>query len=342
MLNRILITLGRFGIYLIPFLIGIIVVFGWFKSTFGPLNPGSTKIIPFLVNPGVTFTSIGKDLEAQRIVKKDYAVWFLSKLKVAADTKLLVGEYEMSDGYTPAQVLDVLISRKIIQHDVLIPEGTSMHELPRVFAKSGLVTEDEMQQALASRTLLIELSIPARTMEGYIFPDTYSFSRPISAEQMIAKVVNDGKKKLDESLRGWRERAREIGYNEYQILTLASIIEKETGKASERATISSVFHNRLRIGMPLQSDPTVIYGIPNFNGNLTKDDLKAEGPYNTYVNLGLPPTPICNPGVESVKAALYPEDTDYLYFVAKGDGSHQFSKTYKEHQAAVETYQKAS
>ena len=186
----------------------------------------------------------------------------------------------------------------------------------------------------------MKLSIPSLTPEGFIFPETYSFSRPVTAHEIVERIVEEGRKRLDERLKGWKERGQQLGFNPYQVLVLASIIEKETGKPEERGVISSVFHNRLRIAMPLQSDPTVIYGIQNFDGNLTKEHLKTPGPYNTYLNTGLPPTPICNPGLDAIKAAVYPEDTDYLYFVGKGDGSHQFSATYKEHQRAVDNFQR--
>ena len=156
---------------------------------------------------------------------------------------------------------------------------------------------------------------------------------------MVKRMVAEWKTQLDSKIPGWRERASELGFSTIQMMTLASIIEKETGDKNERAIISSVFHNRMRIGMPLQSDPTVIYGKKDFTGNLTKEDLKTPTPYNTYINTGLPPTPICNPGIESIKAALFPQDTDFLYFVARGNGTHQFSAMYKDHVAAVNQFQ---
>jgi len=342
MVRTFLSILGRIGGYLIAFVIGIILVHGWFKANFlEPVSPHSTEKVFFEVSKGSNLRKISEDLEKRGVIKHWYALYYLSKLKADTDQlKILAGEYELSPSMTPMSIFAALTSGKIVQHPLTIPPGVTMSDVAAIMAKTGLVTLDESMAAMNDRNLMIELDIPAVIPEGYLFPETYLFSRPIDAKQMIVRIVQEGNKRMDDGIRNWRERAKELGFTPYQLLTLASIVEKETGKAEERGRIASVFHNRLRIGMPLQSDPTVIYGIPNFSGNITKEDLKAPGPYNTYINTGLPPTPICNPGLDSLKASLYPDDTDYLYFVSKGDGSHQFSATYKEHQSAVNSFQK--
>ncbi len=344
MIRRFLTLLGRFGPYIIAFVIGVLIVINVFRSHFvTPVKPGSNEIVPFEVPPNANLQSISESLESRGLVRHAYSVYYLSKAKSVDKLTILAGEYELSPGMTPQKILDVLLSKKIIQHPITVPEGVNIYDVSQIVARSGLVSEDDIKRVMSDRALMIKLDIPALTPEGYIAPETFEFSRPVTAEQIISRFVEEGKKRLDEKLHDWKERAKELGYTPYQVLVLASIVEKETAKPEERGQIASVFHNRLRIGMPLQSDPTVIYGMmPSFNGNLTKDDLKRPGPYNTYLNTGLPPTPICNPSPDSIHAVLYPDDTDFLYFVGKGDGGHHFSKTYKEHQLAVANFQRGS
>lgn len=341
-MTRILAAIGRIGVYFIPFVFGLLIVLLWFRSAFlAPVSPGNMSPVLFEVVKGANIKSISKELETRGLVRHWYSVYYLSKFRSKdAELKILAGEYEITSGFRPVQILDALVGGKIVKHDVTITEGTTVADLPVLLSKSGLVSAEEVKRTLADRNLIADLGLPAVTLEGFVFPETYSFSRPVTAAEMIKRMVAEWKKRLDEKLPGWKERSAELGLSITQVMTLASIIEKETGNPAERPVISSVFHNRLRIVMPLQSDPTVIYGIKNFNGNITKEDLKTPGPYNTYLNTGLPPTPICSPGLESIRAALYPQDTDYLYFVAKGDGSHQFSAMYKDHVAAVNQYQR--
>jgi UPF0755 protein len=174
-------------------------------------------------------------------------------------------------------------------------------------------------------------------LEGYLFPDTYHLLREMDPEEVIQMMVHQFRKVFGPDFARW---ASELGISEREVVILASIIEKETSLSEEKPLVSAVFHNRLRKKIPLQSDPTVIYGIKNFNGNLTKQDLMRPTPYNTYVIAGLPPTPICNPGKDSLLAAVHPAPVSYLYFVSKNDGSHYFSSAIEEHNRAVWKYQK--
>jgi len=180
------------------------------------------------------------------------------------------------------------------------------------------------------------LGVEADSLEGYLFPDTYHFPKGLPLDEIMGTMVNRFQEIFSTE---WQERSRQMGMSIHQVVTLASIIEKETGAAFERPLIASVFHNRLAKRMRLSSDPTVIYGIKDFDGNLTRKHLKTANPYNTYLNKGLPPGPIANPGVAALEAALYPAETDYLYFVSKKDGTHQFSTSFKEHNRAVRKYQ---
>jgi UPF0755 protein len=222
---------------------------------------------------------------------------------------------------------------------VLIREGTKVDELPPLFEMAGIISALELRKALSDKKLQVDLGIPAEapSFEGYLFPDTYFFSRPIAGKEILRRLILEGRKKWSPE---WELARQNKQFSLHQILTLASIIEKESGNFNEQPLIASVFYNRLSRGMRLQSDPTVIYGIPNFNGNLTRFDLTNPSPYNTYVINGLPPGPIANPGTSAIKAALFPQTTLYLYFVADGTGKHIFSKTLAEHNQAVNFYQR--
>jgi UPF0755 protein len=205
-------------------------------------------------------------------------------------------------------------------------------------AERGIIDNQEAFLSLAfSSDFAAGLGIAGDGVEGYLFPDTYLFSKEVAPAEVIKTMVENFKRVYapDFSL-----RAAELGMTDREVVTLASIIEKETGLAEERPLISAVFHNRLKLGIPLSSDPTVIYGIADFDGNLRKRDLEKKTPYNTYLIRGLPPGPIANPGRSSILAALYPAPVKYLYFVSRNDGSHHFSATIREHNEAVRRYQK--
>ncbi|MBP9837086.1 MAG: endolytic transglycosylase MltG [Proteobacteria bacterium] len=344
MYRKFISAIGKGSVYIVAFVIGIFFSFAWFKVNFiNPLNSKATQEVTFIVQKDQSPTTIFKELEKQQIVRRWYSLGLFAKIKFSADSqlKILAGEYGLSPSNTPKEILDILLSGKIIQHPLTIAEGLTLNEIAAVVEKSGLATSDDIKRAYKNPNILAKYQIPSNTVEGYLFPETYNFSKPTNGEQIVSRLIDEGKKKLNDRLRGWQERAKEISFKPYDVIILASIVEKETADPTERRKIASVFHNRLRIGMPLQSDPTVIYGIDNFNGNITKEDLKRPSPYNTYLNTGLTPTPICNPGMDAIRAVLFPEDTDFLYFVGKGDGSHQFSKTYKEHQEAVNRFQKS-
>jgi UPF0755 protein len=179
--------------------------------------------------------------------------------------------------------------------------------------------------------------IKSKTLEGFLFPETYKFSKASTEKTILKKMVDTFFQKLPVN---YEQLAKKVGLTFYEAIILASIIEKETSVPAERTLIASVFHNRLKQRMRLQTDPTVIYGIKNFDGNLTRKQLRTRTPYNTYINYGLPPTPIANPGLESLMAAVKPANSNYIYFVAKGDGTHAFSVNYQQHKRAVAKFQR--
>jgi UPF0755 protein len=236
----------------------------------------------------------------------------------------------------PTEILQKLMSGDTFKRKVTIKEGVSIWAIGALLENAGLCSREEFEHAVLDQPLLLRLGIQASSAEGYLFPETYHFSRPITAAQIVERMVKEFE-------RSWTEKAATLAKNfnlsRHELVTLASIVEKESGVIAEQPIISSVIHNRLKAGMKLQMDPTVIYGITNFSGNLTKEDLERPSPYNTYVNYGLPPGPICNPGRSALEAAVAPAITQFLYFVADGKGAHVFSTTLAEHNEAVKTYQ---
>ena len=248
---------------------------------------------------------------------------------------LRAGEYEFPQGTTAVSALRMLESGKVRLHPVLHPEGATVAELARTIDRQGLASADDVLRAASDPTFLRSVGIEASSLEGYVFPDTYYFTRGLSAEQMLARTVQRLRAKLTPEIVA---RARERGLDVHALLTLASIIEREAVVQDERRLISAVFWNRLQLGMPLQADPTVQYAVGKERRALTRADLASEHPFNTYTHPGLPPGPIASPGLAVIEATLDPAPVNYLYFVASDDHRHQFSTTVAEHNAAVVRY----
>jgi UPF0755 protein len=236
---------------------------------------------------------------------------------------------------SPFEILQILLKGKIIEYEVRILEGDSLPEIAEAFAKTGIITAEEFLDLARNPELLIRHEIQAPSVEGYIFPDTYTIPKGMNAEDALAAMLLRMQEKFTDKL---SVRAQELGMTDNQVLTLASIIEKEAVIDEERSIISAVYHNRLRRDMPLQADPTAIYGVKSSKEKITLSDLKRKTPYNTYRIKGLPPGPIASPGMKSIVAALYPGNVPYLYFVARDDRSHRFAESEKEHAENVRLY----
>lgn len=293
-----------------------------------------SKIV--VIADGSTFQHVAGLLERERLIKSRSAFVLLGKAH-AADRKIHPGEYELNPTMAPADILLKLLAGRVVLHSVTIPEGYTMVQIADVLAQYAITDRGEFLRLAKDQHFIKTLGISAETLEGYLYPDTYRFPKRVPAKDVIKAMVDQLNQVMTPA---WQARAQEIHLTLHQVLTLASVIEKETGSGDERPQISSVFHNRLQKKIPLQSDPTVIYGLPNYDGNIHKKDLSHPSPYNTYRWAGLPPGPIASPGAEAIKAALYPASSPYLYFVSKNDGTHQFSETLNEHNKAVEKYQK--
>lgn len=248
------------------------------------------------------------------------------------DKRIRAGFYVFSGQVTPYDVLLKLRLGKVLEYEVTVVEGDSLLEIGKKLADAKLMSPDTFKDLAYGKAFLKELDIDSRSIEGYLYPQTYRFSKGAKPASVLKVMVQKLREEFSEDL---EKRAAQIGLSENEVLTLASIIEKEAVVDNERTIISAVYHNRLRKGMPLQADPTSIYGVKSSRERITRNDLRRETEYNTYVIRGLPPGPIASPGIKSIKAALYPAKVPYIYFVAKNDSSHYFSRTLAEHNAAV-------
>jgi UPF0755 protein len=294
--------------------------------------PSKTVFIP----DGSTFQQVATFLEREGLIKSRLAFVLIGRYQ-EADRKVQAGEYELNPAMLPVEILAKLTSGQVVLRPITIPEGLTMVQIADLMAQQGVADREELLRWMKDRSLTGSLGIKADNLEGYLYPDTYKFPKSVKAKDVVATMVDHLKQVYGMEL---ELRTQELKMTQHEVLTLASVIEKETGSNGEREEISAVFHNRLKKHIPLQSDPTVIYGLPNFDGNIHKKDLSIDSPYNTYRFAGLPPGPIANPGIRSIRAALYPSSSRALYFVSKNDGTHQFSATLMEHNQAVEKYQK--
>lgn len=248
------------------------------------------------------------------------------------------GEYRFDRPMNYRQITEKLVRGKVVLYKITVPEGLTIRQTAETVAAQRPVDPEAFVEMCKDPALIRDLDPKAEDLEGYLYPDTYLVPGGISTGEMVKLMVERFRRKITPVMI-WQ--ATEMGFSLREIVTLASLIEKETARREERFLISSVFHNRLRIGMPLACDPTIIYALMKagtYDGKLGWDDLKVDSPYNTRIYRGLPPGPICSPGLASIEGALYPRKTRYLYFVAKGDGSHYFSKTLGEHNRAVRKY----
>lgn len=308
---------------------GVLWLYG---HTPGPLTGGDVVV---MIPPGSSLAAIERNLQAARVIPPDGRFRWYARLRGVA-SRLQAGEYVFRSGQTPEDVLQLLASGKGIRHKITVPEGYSIAQIAGLVAAEGLASREEFIALAKDPQTARQLGIEADGLEGYLYPDTYYFTRNQTAAEIIRIMAERGIKELKALMAA---APPNYGLTPHQVLTLASIVEKETGQPTERPLIASVYLNRLRLGMRLQADPTVIYGLANFNGNLTKADLRTDTPYNTYMNAGLPPGPIASPGQAAIAAVLHPASESYLYFVSRNDGSHYFSTTLAEHNRAVGIYQ---
>jgi UPF0755 protein len=288
---------------------------------------------------GSSTGAIARRLEAAGIVRNQLA-FRVAVYTQNAGGRLQAGEYRFDRPMTAAEVVDKLRRGDVYLLSITFREGLTIKQMAQLFESKGLGTAADFVKAASDATRIQTLDPEARDLEGYLFPDTYSVPRRTTAEQLVERMVDGFEKALTPEI---RQQAAARGLGLRQLVTLASIVEKETGKAEERPLVAAVYSNRLKIGMGLQCDPTVIYALERagrYNGNLTREDLRFDSPYNTYRYAGLPPGPIASPGRASLAAAARPADAPYIFFVSRNDGSHAFSTTLDEHNRYVQQYQR--
>jgi len=290
------------------------------------------------ISRGKTLKEIALMLKDEGLLRRPFFFWLHGRI-TKLDRDIKAGIYVINYPMSPLQLLRSLKEGEQKTIRIVIPEGFTTRQIADLLAKRGVITsKEEFYKLVQDEDFLLSLGIKAPSVEGFLFPDTYNFSPQEDPKEVIKIMVNNFRNRWPKS---FSERAKELGFDEYEILILASIIEKETALKREKPLVSAVFHNRLKRKMPLCADPTVIYGLgESFKGNLTRAHLRMPSPYNTYLKKGLPPTPICNPGLDSIEAALYPASVPYLYFVSRNDGSHYFSRTLEEHNQAVFLFQR--
>lgn len=300
---------------------------------------GNRQVKVVEIPEGASFRQVAALLQKEQLLASQWGFLLLGRLN-AVDRKVPAGEYALHAGMRPQEILSEILGGQVVLHSVTIPEGYTVAQIADLLGQKELADPAEFLRLAHDREFIRTLNLGEAnltSLEGYLFPNTYRFAKRTKAMEIIGTLVQGLEQALTPELRA---RAKEVNMTVHQVLTLASVIEKETGVEEEQTLISAVFHNRLKRHIPLQSDPTVIYALASFNGNLRKRDLAVASPYNTYRVTGLPPGPIANPGAGAVKAALNPVPSSYLYFVSRNDGTHMFSSTLAEHNRAVEKYQR--
>lgn len=332
-----------FGLLLIIiiFIIGSIYLYRSTNEFLHTPYKSEKKEVSVKIKKGMSDKDVASLIYEKGLVSNEkrfyYFLRFLHKKK---GLEVKAGEYLLSPDMTPWEIAEKMIKREVIRYKVTIPEGLRYEEAAQILEKEGLALADEIIALCKDRVFLSSYGIEGENCEGYIFPETYMIEKGLSAKEVF-KIINDEFQKRVGA--AYIEKAKEMGLSLYQVLIIASMVEKEAKLDSERPIIASVILNRLKKDIGLYIDATVIYGLirekGGFNGNLTRKDLETPTRYNTYLIKGLPPTPICNPGIKSINAVLMPAKTNYLYYVSKNDGSHHFCEDIECHNKAVKKYQ---
>ena len=316
-------TLGCLGVICFS----LVLVGGYY---FSPIAP-SEEIITITIAPGNSTTKIAKHLATNNLIRSPLAFKIAVRYR-GIGTQLRAGTYQLSRDMSLTRILDELKKGQIEYQTFTVPEGITAKAIAELWESSGYGTAETFVAAMQSTELRQKYVPEGVTAEGYLFPDTYKFAKGSSAETIVQIMLAEAEKRWDETL---AKEAKALGFTRHQIITLASIIQREAGSESEIPRIASVFHNRLKHNWRLQADPTVLYALGDPKRLLTRADLKVVSPYNTYLHKGLPPGPIGNPGMASILGALRPEETSFYYFVAIDEGQHHFSKTLAEHNRII-------
>lgn len=300
---------------------------------FSPIDVRN-KTVVIDIPTGSSFMEATELLQKEGLIKNRFFFYSLAAIK-RASRNIRAGEYEINTLTNPITMINKLMHGDIKVYKVVIPEDLSFRDIAVILDKQKLINKEIFFELARDQAFLKSLNIEAESIEGYLFPDTYHFNRSMNTRRIMQKMVDTFWQKVTPSM---ILRANQMGLSVHKLVTLASIIGKESGSAFEKPSVAAVFYNRLKRRMPLQSDPTAVYDMDDFEGKIFRSHLKRNSPYNTYRIKGLPPGPIANPGLDSLKATLYPDAVDYLYFVSKKDGTHHFSRSLVEHNQAVNRY----
>lgn len=333
MFSRVVKTLLALCLFFILFFVVALII-----ELYLPRKIPSEKFF-FEVRKGKSIKAVARDLKEKNLIRQEWSFMAGYYLFFYPES-LKAGEYALSPPLASKKILQDFTQGKVYLHTITIHEGLTAREISTFIEKLGFSSKEDLLAAILDTELVSSWDSQAKTLEGYLFPETYHFAKGTAAKEIVKTMVKQFKATFSEE---WQRRASELKMTIREVVILASLIEKETSLPEERNLISAVFHNRLKQGMKLDCDPTVIYILKEkgiFNGNLRREDLKIDSSYNTYLHPGLPPGPICSPGKDSLEAALFPAPAGYLYFVSRNDGSHHFSANLEEHRRAVRKFQK--
>lgn len=319
----------------------LVLIAGYIYSQLGPYDKSSKKEIIVEIPNGATLTGVADILKENKLIKNKMIFKIVEKVKPNKND-VKAGTYLLSQSYSNSKILSILTDGKVHNDGtkVTIPEGLTYKEVIKTLTDNKLGNAEEYEKLINNpKEFYNDFSFlkqsDIKSIEGFLYPETYYFDREGSEKEILSAMLKRFEQVYTDK---FKEKQKEMDLTLQQVINLASIIEKEAVLDEDRPMIASVFYNRLKIGMPLQSDATIQYAFDKRKERVMYKDLKIDSPYNSYLKKGLPPTPICNPGVKSIEAALYPVDTDYLYFVATMGGKNNYSKTYKEHLKHVESY----
>lgn len=322
-------------VFILTFVTLIVCLFiNYYSNLYTPYNSNGEKRA-FEIKKGESFSAIAISLKQEGFIKDKGPITFAAGLK-RAYKKIKAGEYELSSKMSPMQILNLLITGSTKIYKLTVPEGYNLALIASLVEDKRLGKKDRFLNLSQDKKFIKSLGLDTNSLEGYLFPETYHFTRQAKEEDIIIKMYSTFIEIYEREISILAENSK---FTKNEIVTLASIIEKETSVKDEMVIISEVFQLRLIKGIRLRTDPTVIYGIKNYDGNIRKKDLLMKTPYNTYINYGLTPTPIASPGLLALKAVFNPTNLGYLYFVSKNDGTHYFSKTLREHNNAVRFFQ---
>lgn len=307
---------------------------------------GQGKAVEFEIKSGESPKNISKRLEKEKLIQNQHLAYLYTRSKMYMGKRIHKGKYKFQDNLSTIEIINLFIEGKAVPDQVklTIPEGKNVYDIADILKEQGIIKEkSEFLKLVRNQDLINEYGIEAKSLEGYLYPTTYFILKDEKVENIVRRMLNTFVKNFPKD--EFHEVKDKLKLNRHDIMILASLIEKETGVSSERRIVSSVYHNRIKKGMKMECDPTVIYALllaNRYRGKLSRarGDLDIDSRYNTYLYKGLPPGPIANPSRASILAALDPEDTDYIYFVAKSDKSHNFSTNFADHNRYVEEYRK--